>query len=114
MQLIDPPHQGKVAIRHRTWRIVNAATAEAGRLRLARDRQCMRAVDFLFPASYAFPIIAAAIWPIIMAGALVFPPIKVGMIETSATLRLTKPRTLRSFGPTTAIGSVPIFAVPTG
>ena len=35
MQLINPPHQGKIAFRHRTRQIVDAATAEAEKLGLA-------------------------------------------------------------------------------
>src|SRR5690606_4900515 len=47
----DVTHQGKVAIRHRTWRIVDAATAEAEKLRLARDGEFVLAVDHFFPPS---------------------------------------------------------------
>lgn len=53
---------------------------------------------------------AAAFSPIIIAGALVFPPLMVGMMDTSATYRLSNPRTLSESGSTT----VPREQVPTG
>ena len=47
-----------------------------------------------------------------MAGAFVFPPVMLGMIEASATRSPSMPRT-RSAGSTTARSSVPIRQVPT-
>lgn len=58
-------------------------------------------------------IISAAFSPIIMTGALVLPPISVGMIEASTTRRPARPCT-RKAGSTTAIASIPILQVPTG
>jgi hypothetical protein len=50
--------------------------------------------------------------PIIMAGALVFPPVMLGMIDASATRSPSTPRT-RGSGSTNARSSVPIRQVPT-
>ena len=50
--------------------------------------------------------------PIIIAGALVFPPTMLGMIDASATRSPSMPRT-RSCGSTTACSSGPIRQVPT-
>ena len=58
-------------------------------------------------------IISAAFSPIMIVGALVLPPISVGMIEASTMRKASTPRTF-SFGSTTAIASVPILQVPTG
>src|SRR6185312_7639817 len=51
---------------------------------------------------------SAAFSPTIIAGALVLPPGTVGMIEASATRRLSMPCT-RSWGSTTDIASWPIL-----
>src|SRR3990167_3356802 len=53
--------------------------------------------------------------PIIMAGALVLPDTRVGMIELSPTRRPVTPRT-RNWSSTTAMRSLsgPLLAVPTG
>ena len=51
MQLVDPAHQGKIAIRYWTRRIVDAATAEAEEPGLPHDRQLVLAVDHFFPPS---------------------------------------------------------------
>ncbi|GAA4184513.1 hypothetical protein GCM10023069_65530 [Shinella granuli] len=37
MQFVNPAHKGQIAVRHRTRQIVDAATAEAEKLRLAHD-----------------------------------------------------------------------------
>jgi hypothetical protein len=58
-------------------------------------------------------IISAAFSPIIRVGAVVLPPIRVGMIEASTTRRPSRPCT-RSRESTTAIASLPILQVPTG
>jgi hypothetical protein len=59
-------------------------------------------------------IMSAAFSPIMMVGALVLPPISVGMIEASTTRKPSTPWTF-SFGSTTAIASpTPILQVPTG
>src|SRR5262249_31293581 len=52
---------------------------------------------------------------IMMVGALVLPPIRVGITEASTTRRPSSPRT-RHWLSTTAIGSLsgPILQVPTG
>ena len=57
--------------------------------------------------------ISAAFSPIIMQGAFVFPDVRVGMIDASATRSPWIPRT-RNPASTTAIGSDPILHVPTG
>lgn len=58
-------------------------------------------------------IISAHLAPITMQGALVFPPMSVGMMEASATRNPSMPRT-RSCGSTTAMSSTPIRQVPAG
>lgn len=58
-------------------------------------------------------IMSAAFSAIIIVGALVLPPTRVGMTEASTTRRPSMPRT-RRLGSTTAISSVPILQVPTG
>src|ERR1700746_3107764 len=50
---------------------------------------------------------SAAFSPIMMVGALVLPPISVGMIEASTTRKPSQPCTFSS-GSTTESGSVPI------
>jgi hypothetical protein len=52
---------------------------------------------------------------IMMVGALVLPPIRLGITEASTTRRPSMPRTRHSWS-TTAIGSLsgPILQVPTG
>jgi hypothetical protein len=57
---------------------------------------------------------SAAFSPIMMDGALVLPPINVGMIDASTTRRPSSPWTFNR-GSTTASGSLtPILQVPTG
>jgi len=56
---------------------------------------------------------SAAFSPIMIVGALVLPPIKVGMIEASTTRKASMPWT-RSLPSTTAIASSPIFKVQDG
>jgi hypothetical protein len=51
VQFIDPPHQSQIAVRHWTWRVINAATAEAEKLGLAHDGEFVRSVDHFFPPS---------------------------------------------------------------
>src|SRR4030081_2549537 len=51
MQLVEPPHQRKVASRHRSRQIVNAATADAQNFRLLGDRQIVVTVDHRFALS---------------------------------------------------------------
>src|SRR6185369_16081450 len=66
------------------------------------------------PARISALIMSAAFSPIMMVGALVLPPISVGMIEASTTRNPSTPYTF-SFGSTAAIGSLtPILQVPTG
>ncbi len=56
MQLIDPPHRGKIAFRHRTRQIVDAATAEAEKLDLAYNGKLVMTVDHFFsPGNAALP-----------------------------------------------------------
>ena len=56
MQFVDPAHQGKIAVRHWTRQIIDAATAEAEKLRLARDGEFVLAVDhFFLPSNPALP-----------------------------------------------------------
>jgi len=56
---------------------------------------------------------SAARSAIMMVGALVLPPISVGITEASTTRRPSMPCT-RNFVSTTAIASTPILQVPTG
>src|SRR5260370_26898742 len=83
-------------------------------LRGARERAPQdEGISHQFARSSAL-IMSAAFSPIMMVGALVLPPIRVGMIEASTTRRPSSPHTL-SFGSTTASGSLtPILQVPTG
>jgi hypothetical protein len=39
MQFVDPAHQSQIAVRNWTRQIIDAATAEAEKLRLTCDRQ---------------------------------------------------------------------------
>jgi hypothetical protein len=56
---------------------------------------------------------SAARSPIMMDGALVFPPTMAGMIEASATRRPSMAARKRRSGPTTACASMPMRHVPT-
>ena len=51
MQFVDPAHQDQIDVGHWTRQIVDAATAEAEKLGLARDGQSVCAVDHFFPPS---------------------------------------------------------------
>ena len=51
MKFVDPPHQGQIAVRYWTRRIIDAATTEPEKPRLAHDRQFVFAVDHFFPLS---------------------------------------------------------------
>src|SRR5262249_61964772 len=51
MQSVETSHHRKVARRHRPWQIVDAATADAHKLRLPGDRQIVFAVDHRFALS---------------------------------------------------------------
>src|SRR5215208_642598 len=51
MQPVETSHNLQVARRHRTWQIVNAATADAQNLRLLCDRQSVLTVDHRFALS---------------------------------------------------------------
>jgi len=55
-------------------------------------------------------MIRDAFSPIMIDGALVLPEVSVGMIDASATRRLSMPHT-RNWSSTTAIGSEPILQV---
>src|SRR5437868_14623282 len=82
-----------------------------GLLRYARnDGKICRQRQF---ARISALIMSAAFSPIMMVGALVLPPIKVGITEASTMRRPSRPRTF-SFGSTTAKASTPILQVPTG
>ena len=48
MQLVDPPHDGKIGRRHRPWHIINTAAADPQCLRLLRNRQRVDTVDHRF------------------------------------------------------------------
>src|SRR5471030_3460562 len=51
MQPIETSHDLQVARRHRTWQVVNTATADAKYFRLLRDRQIVLTVDHRFALS---------------------------------------------------------------
>lgn len=52
MQFVTPAHHGKIAVGHWTRQIIDSATAEAEKFRLAHNGQIMLAVDHFFrPAS---------------------------------------------------------------
>src|SRR5690606_21473159 len=63
---------------------------------------------------YAPRIMSAALSAIITVGALVLPPISVGITEASITRRPSRPCTFMLSGATTAMSSMPILQVPTG
>ena len=48
MQLVDPPHDGKIGRRHRPWHIINTAAADRQCLRLLHNRQRVDTVDHRF------------------------------------------------------------------
>lgn len=51
MQLIDPPHQGKIGSRHWARQIIDAASADTERFGLPGGREFVLAVDHLFAPS---------------------------------------------------------------
>ena len=51
MQPVEMPHDGEVGFRHRTWQVIDTATADAQNLRLLGDRQIVCTVDHRFALS---------------------------------------------------------------
>src|SRR5258705_9901860 len=51
MQPVETSHRLQVGRRHRTWQVVDTATADAQNLRLLRDRQIVLTVDHRFALS---------------------------------------------------------------
>jgi len=93
---LDEPAQGRVAL------LDTAQAAPAAQ----------RTPELVYPLPCMYEATRSAI---MMVGALVLPPIRLGMTEASTTRRPVMPRTLHSWS-TTAIGSLsaPILQVPTG
>ena len=78
-----------------------------------RSAITVKTKKIFIPQDQSLIIMSEAFSPIIMVGALVLPPIKVGIIDASTTLNPSMPCTLRELS-TTAISSLPILQVPTG
>src|ERR1700688_2721551 len=51
MQLVETTHHFQIGVRHRTWQIVNAATADVQNFRLFGDRQIVLTVNHRFALS---------------------------------------------------------------
>ena len=51
MQPVETPHDLQVGRRHRTWQVVDTATADAQNVRLLCDRQIVFTVDHRFALS---------------------------------------------------------------
>lgn len=77
VQLVDPPHQRQVGVRHRPLRVVGTAPADAEQFHLPGQGNFMVAVDqrfaLSFPALLSAPdkkSISSACWPILACRAL--------------------------------------------
>ncbi len=109
----SPGGGGRIPVRTVTCREqVTSAQGWLERVLTGNTASTSRGTELNFP-TYVCRIRSAAFSAITIAGALVLPPIRVGMMEASTTRSDSSPCTFK-VSSTTAMSSLPILQVPTG